>query len=190
MQGISIVWCRQRPGGGYRPGRVLALAGGLALLAGCAGLGGPEYQRPEVASKDSWSQPAGVTVSATDTIQPDWWTGFGRRTIANRNLALELLDRPRLWDETRFQRYRRHSDPATAGSPGVVPLEELLTDLQRSQEALLAGLAAATEELLTRPSGDETVGLALLGLAWHEAYHAGQTDYLRRLAGKSEGGVR
>lgn len=77
MQRIGFVWCRQGLSGGYRPGTVLALAGGLALLAGCAGLGGPEYQRPEVASKDSWSQPAGATVSATDTIQPDWWTGFG-----------------------------------------------------------------------------------------------------------------
>ncbi len=70
----------------------------LALLAGCSGLGGPEYQRPEVAGKDSWSQPDGVTVSAAATIQPDWWTGFGdpylngliERAIAD-NIDIRIL---------------------------------------------------------------------------------------------------
>ena len=54
---------------------VLLLTG--CFLSGCSGLGGPDYKRPEMASKQSWSDQAGPLVSAAATIQPDWWTGFG-----------------------------------------------------------------------------------------------------------------
>ena len=57
--------------------RYLALLLAWCFLPGCAGLGGPDYQRPEVASKPGWSDQAGPLVSAAATIQPDWWTGFG-----------------------------------------------------------------------------------------------------------------
>jgi multidrug efflux system outer membrane protein len=56
-------------------GLALLLAG--CFLPGCSGLGGPDYKRPEVASKQGWSDQAGPLVSAAATIQPDWWTGFG-----------------------------------------------------------------------------------------------------------------
>jgi len=49
----------------------------LCFLSGCSGLGGPDYKRPDVASKQSWSDQGGSRVSAAATIQPDWWTGFG-----------------------------------------------------------------------------------------------------------------
>ncbi len=54
---------------------VLLLA--WCFLPGCSGLRGPDYERPEVTSKQSWSEQAGPLVSASATIQPDWWTGFG-----------------------------------------------------------------------------------------------------------------
>jgi multidrug efflux system outer membrane protein len=94
MQRIDIVSHGHYSSPAYRTGAALA----LALLAGCSGLGGPDYQRPEVAAKDSWSQPQGVTVSAAATIQPDWWTGFGdpyltqliERAIAD-NIDIRIL---------------------------------------------------------------------------------------------------
>lgn len=46
-----------------------------ALLGACAGVGGPEYQRPETPAKAAWSRPA--PVSAADAIVPEWWTAFG-----------------------------------------------------------------------------------------------------------------
>ncbi len=55
----------------------LALLLACFFLPGCSGLGGPDYKRPEVAPKQSWSDQAGPLVSATATIEPDWWTGFG-----------------------------------------------------------------------------------------------------------------
>ena len=76
----------------------LALLLGCSFLAACSGLGGPEYKRPDVASKQSWSDQAVPLVSASSTIQPDWWTGFGdpyldelvRRAIAG-NIDIRIL---------------------------------------------------------------------------------------------------
>jgi multidrug efflux system outer membrane protein len=45
-----------------------------ALLSGCADTRAPEYQRPEMPEKTAWSRP--VTVSAAQTILPEWWTTF------------------------------------------------------------------------------------------------------------------
>jgi outer membrane protein TolC len=85
--------------GHHRFGRVrLALLLACCFLPGCSGLGGPDFKRPEVASKQSWSEQAGPLVSATATIQPDWWTGFGdsyldelvNRAITN-NIDIRIL---------------------------------------------------------------------------------------------------
>ncbi len=51
------------------------------LLSACAGLGGPEYKRPDVPSKAHWSEQAGPLVSASAAIQPDWWKSFGDRYL-------------------------------------------------------------------------------------------------------------
>jgi NodT family efflux transporter outer membrane factor (OMF) lipoprotein len=74
------------------------LLAGAVLLAGCSGLAGPEYQRPEVPQKDSWSQQAEAAAAAQATIQPDWWNAFGdpylgelvERAIAS-NIDIRIL---------------------------------------------------------------------------------------------------
>ena len=58
------------------PRIILAAVFYLALLPACSNLGGPEYQRPDTASKAGWSEDADAGVSAEAVIQPDWWTGF------------------------------------------------------------------------------------------------------------------
>ncbi len=45
-------------------------------LVSCANLAGPDYERPDTPTKDTWSQVPESQVSATETIRPDWWTGF------------------------------------------------------------------------------------------------------------------
>jgi NodT family efflux transporter outer membrane factor (OMF) lipoprotein len=45
-----------------------------ALLGGCANVSVPEYQRPDTPVKPSWSR---ASVSAADTINPEWWKEFG-----------------------------------------------------------------------------------------------------------------
>jgi NodT family efflux transporter outer membrane factor (OMF) lipoprotein len=59
----------------------------MTLLSSCSGLGGPEYSRPDVVSKEGWSDDPGARISAQDTIQPDWWKGF------NDAYLNELVDR-------------------------------------------------------------------------------------------------
>lgn len=44
------------------------------LLYGCADTRAPEFQRPETPENTAWSRP--VTVSAAETIVPDWWKTF------------------------------------------------------------------------------------------------------------------
>lgn len=109
--------------------------------------------------------------------------------LSGRVEAYEHLGLESFWDEDTRGRYRTGSEAITAET--ALPLAELLALLATSQKGLVAGLAAAGEEHLARPYNEQiTIGRRLLGLAWHETYHAGQTDYLRRLAGKLEGGVR
>jgi NodT family efflux transporter outer membrane factor (OMF) lipoprotein len=45
------------------------------LLCGCADVSMPDYRRPETPIKSSYSRPA-ATVSASDTISPEWWKEF------------------------------------------------------------------------------------------------------------------
>ncbi|MCK0509393.1 efflux transporter outer membrane subunit [Aromatoleum anaerobium] len=77
-----------RPCGRPLPLLRALLAGSLALLlASCAGVKVPEYQRPDTPGKASWSRPA---VSAADTIAPDWWREFRDPTLdelVNRAIA-------------------------------------------------------------------------------------------------------
>jgi NodT family efflux transporter outer membrane factor (OMF) lipoprotein len=47
------------------------------LLFGCADVHVPEYRRPEVPVKSTWSQPPVSPVSATQAISPQWWAQFG-----------------------------------------------------------------------------------------------------------------
>ena len=47
-----------------------------ASLSACGNLAGPDYKRPDVPTKEDWSEVSKTQVSPSDTIRPDWWTGF------------------------------------------------------------------------------------------------------------------
>ncbi len=49
---------------------------GTALLAACADVSMPAYQRPEAPAKASWSQQQNPQASAAQAIAPDWWREF------------------------------------------------------------------------------------------------------------------
>ncbi|MCC5813103.1 MAG: efflux transporter outer membrane subunit [Ectothiorhodospiraceae bacterium] len=55
----------------------LLAATALLALSACSGVGGPEYQRPDVPEKGSWSDYSHDGLSATEAIHPEWWEGFG-----------------------------------------------------------------------------------------------------------------
>jgi len=105
--------------------------------------------------------------------------------MASRNRVLTLLGQEPVWSEAETAPYVSGSEPITSGE-NAHRLEKIVADLDRSQEQIEAGLKQVSPEDLARAAGDQSVGEALAGLYWHEAYHTGQTEYLRQLAGKND----
>lgn len=114
---------------------------------------------------------------------------------SSRNGLLGLLGREPTFDKEKAKCYGRGTAPMTDRGEAV-PTAELLAAFNASQDAVLAGLAALTPEMMEAaapfsPSerDDETVGSLLAGLGFHESYHVGQLGILRRFSG-AEGVVK
>ena len=107
----------------------------------------------------------------------------------NRDAILQALDAEPVLGAA-ASRYARESDPITGDGPGVLPLEELLAILTRSQEALATALARTTEEDLAKEirRGQRTITLSerIFFLYFHETYHVGQAELLRQLTGVND----
>ena len=78
-------------------------------------------------------------------------------------------------------------DPAKARR-----FEELLADFERVHARFVERLAALAPEELAAPAPfsprndpDETIGSLVVLIAFHQAYHVGQTGVLRRVAGRA-----
>ena len=141
---------------------------------------------------------AGLTHEDT-LIQPvgggnclNWVVGH---LLAIYHRALPLLGQDAVMSPAALERYDRGSaplrDPANA-----IGVEDLLTAWDECSRRIDAGLAALSPDALGEPAPfsptgnpDETVGSLLATVAWHQAYHVGQTGLLRRIAGK-EGAIR
>ena len=48
----------------------------LTLLIGCADVSMPDYRRPDTIAKSDWSRRPAGSVSAAETITPQWWKNF------------------------------------------------------------------------------------------------------------------
>ena len=101
--------------------------------------------------------------------------------VTYRGQALTWLGGEPVWDEERSAAYDRESEPLLAQD--ALQLEQLLADLEVSQERLEAALTGLTAEDLERPVDDRTLAQRLTFAYWHEAYHTGQTELLRQLTG-------
>ena len=53
----------------------------VAMLSGCVDVSMSAYKRPETPEKTNWTPSPAITVSAADTISPQWWTAFGDPTL-------------------------------------------------------------------------------------------------------------
>jgi uncharacterized damage-inducible protein DinB len=121
-------------------------------------------------------QPAGNTMN--------WIVGHVVRT---RNQALGLLGSKPLFDDSDFASY----GPGSFAPDKALSLKELKRRFDELGPVLMGALDKATvEQLAVRatfsPTGNpnETVGSLLASIAFHEAYHLGQTGLSRRLLGK------
>lgn len=109
--------------------------------------------------------------------------------------VLPLFGQDPVLGKEALSRYRRGSAPLTDPAEAL-PLDTLLRAWDEAASRIEAGLATLTTERLDarapfspRNDPNETVRSLLSMVIFHQAYHAGQTGLLRRLAGK-EGAVR
>jgi hypothetical protein len=121
-------------------------------------------------------QPGGNTLN--------WIVGHVVRT---RNQALALLQRQPLFDDADFALY----GTGVFDAQRALSLEELKRRFQMLGPALASAVESTTIEQLSTlapfsPTGNpnETIGTLLASIAFHEAYHLGQTGLSRRLLGK------
>lgn len=106
--------------------------------------------------------------------------------VAGRSAALDLLGQEPVWSKAEAAPYASDSEPINDAD--AYPLEKLLADLDTAQERLEAALNRVTpEELAHVAEGkDRSLGERLSFNYWHEAYHTGQTELLRQLAGTDD----
>ena len=108
---------------------------------------------------------------------------------------LPMLSQEPVLDDATSRRFARGTPPLEDPAEAV-EFGRLLEAWNQACDRVDAGLAALDPETLDRPvpgspSGnpDETVRSLLTTVMFHQAYHAGQTAVLRRIAGR-EGAIR
>ena len=112
--------------------------------------------------------------------------------VAARNAILKLVGEEPVWDDGKAAPYQRGAKPPL-DPDSLQDLDHILADFKRSQERIKAGLSRLTAEDLAASAGEgatgeETVGMRLSFLQFHEAYHLGQIGLLRRILGR-EGAI-
>ena len=109
--------------------------------------------------------------------------------VVHRDKMLTVLGEEPVWTEEQSVLYGRESEPITeSNNEKAMPLVEIMAAFEKSHERLIAVLEGATpEELEIIPEGSKnTISKRLAFLYFHEAYHTGQTEFLRQLAGKND----
>jgi hypothetical protein len=109
--------------------------------------------------------------------------------------VLPLLGQKPVLGRDALRRYTRGA-PQLCDAAEALPLSDLLSAWDEASARFDAGLGSLTPEKLEAPAPasprknpNETVRSFLSLISFHQAYHAGQTGLLRRMAGK-EGALR
>jgi hypothetical protein len=118
----------------------------------------------------------------------NWVVGH---VLANRRNIIQLLGEENPLPSVNLDHYERESDPILGEENGVLPLEELLDCLEKSQGILTGLLENENVDTLQRPApyrdrGEKPLAYWLLFLYFHDSYHVGQTELLRQAAGKND----
>ncbi|MCP5095456.1 MAG: DinB family protein [Chloroflexi bacterium] len=108
--------------------------------------------------------------------------------VVNRDNVLAALGEPAFLTEQEQERYTRGSDPID-GVETAVSLSHLLDGIQDTQTRIRTALENASPETLASIYNEEhnqTLADQIAFLNWHEAYHVGQLEILRQLAGTDD----
>jgi uncharacterized damage-inducible protein DinB len=107
---------------------------------------------------------------------------------------LPLVSQEPVMGEATLKRYARGAPPIRDRAEAL-DFEQMLSAWNQAVERVDAGLAGLSPDVLDRPvksptgNPNETVRSLITTVMFHQAYHAGQTAVLRRIAGK-EGAIR
>ncbi len=138
-------------------------------------------------------QTAGLS-HADSLIQPPYYGNclnwvLGHLAVS-RDRVLVLLGADRLLTNPERLFYETGSEPVTAETAGVLPLEKLLEILATSQRLIEDRMRSLSAAELGRPVADQEDTRSILqrvfGLYFHETYHTGQTEQLRQLTGVND----
>lgn len=109
--------------------------------------------------------------------------------------TLPMLGQESVLPKDVWQLYDRGTPPLQDGTKAM-PFNELLQAWNDACQRFDTGLSTLNAERLDQKAPasptnnpNETIRSLLTTIGWHQAYHAGQTAILRRLAGK-EGAIR
>lgn len=109
--------------------------------------------------------------------------------------VLPLLGQQPVLGTEALKRYARGGEPIREPSEAI-DFQQLLAAWNEAVERVDAGLATLDPDLLDQPAPmsptgnpDETIRSLVTTVTFHQAYHAGQTAVLRRIAGKA-GAIR
>jgi hypothetical protein len=102
--------------------------------------------------------------------------------VWRRNSVLSALGLAPLWGESTTLKYKTDSK-AIKSPANAVPFNDLLADLDQTNQAIIAALKEVTDssldEVVKNDRGEKRVIEHLQGFHWHETYHIGQLDILR-----------
>jgi hypothetical protein len=108
----------------------------------------------------------------------------------SRQNVLEVLGVEGLMSEGQMARYTREADPIKEDGDDVMTLDQIMGVMDKSQTLISEHVLGLTEADLEKEVGEgdqkTTLGRRIEFLSWHEAYHTGQTEYLRQLAGTDD----
>ena len=114
---------------------------------------------------------------------------LGHIVVSRWNILALLGNQEDIWNFEEARRYIPSSAPILNAEEAIA-LEKLLSILEQTQVLLVTTLGEMTEDQLSSPVENGIMASSLADeLAYyqtHEAYHAGQIESGRRLAGKQE----
>ena len=110
--------------------------------------------------------------------------------MSSRETVMRMLGLEPMMTPEERTRYGSDTDPIAEDGEGVVPLARLLELLTTSTERIIESVEKLSPQDLEMEvqlgQSTATLGQRLEFFGWHEAYHVGQTEYLRQLAGTDD----
>jgi len=85
-----------------------------------------------------------------------------------------------------YERFARSSEPVLESEPDLPDLLKIKQDYAALSQLALQTLENQDDLYFGEPGWKGTKGATVLFLAFHMSYHAGQLEYLRSLAGRTE----